>query len=133
MNRRIFTAGMAGLIPTAAMAQDATPETEHRPGSLLRQYLHAVWIDQNPDAIADYFDPDAMNLLDVQRDHRIAIDGMDEDQPLYIHSVTSDATTAMAYCTIHLVDDGPYDMFMIIHVASSGLIDTYRWMAQPEV
>jgi len=121
---------LAGLIPTAAMAQKATPEVEHRPGSLIRQYLHAVWGNRNPDAIADYFDPDAMNLLDVQRDHRIAVDGLREHQPLYIHVVNADATTAIAYCTLQLVDDGEYDMFMLIFVGSSGLINGYRSMAQ---
>lgn len=130
MNRRIFTAGMAGLIPSAAMAQEATSETEPRPGLLIRQYLHAVWGRRNPDAIADYFDPDAMNLLDVQRAHRIAVDGLREHQPLYIHVVTADAYAAMAYCTLQLVDDGEYDMFMLIFVGSSGLITGYRSMAQ---
>jgi len=128
MNRRVFTAGMAGLIPSAAMAQESTPMTEHRPGSLIRQYLHAVWGRRNPDAIADYFDPDALNLLDVQRDHRIAIDGLAEHQPLYINIVNSNATTAMAYCTLHLADDGESDMFMLIFVGTSGLITGYRWM-----
>ncbi|MDQ3541111.1 MAG: hypothetical protein M3440_10515 [Chloroflexota bacterium] len=130
MNRRVFTAGMAGLIPMSAVSQDATPEAEHRPGSLLRQYLHAVWGYRNPDAIADYFDPDAMNLLDVQRAHRIAVDGLREHQPLYINFVNANATTAMAYCTLQLVDDGEYDMFMLILVGSSGLINGYRWMAE---
>ncbi len=132
MNRRIFTAGMAGLIPSAAMAQEATSETEPRPGLLIRQYLHAVWGRRNPDVIADYFDGDTSYLLAVYKNHRIAIDGLAEHQPLYIHHVTSDATTAMAYCTLQLVDGGEYDMFMLIFVGSSGLITGYRWMAQPE-
>ncbi len=132
MNRRIFTASMAGLMPMTAMAQDATPELEHHPGSLLRRYLNDVWIERNPDAIADYFDGDALNLLDVQRGHRIALDGLREYRPLSIRLVTANATTAIAYCTLHLVDDAKYDMFMMIEVGSSGLIDGYRWMAQPE-
>lgn len=125
MNRRALMAGMAAIATTGTVAaQEATPTVS--PGDMMRRYLNDVWIHRNADAVADYFDADAFDLLDVQRDHRIAIDGIAEERPLDIRVITTSPQTAIAYCEVRLAEGDPYDMFMLIRLGDSGLIATYR-------
>ena len=67
MNRRVFTAGVAGLMPMTAMAQDATPvpASESISVSLITRYVNDVLNDGKSALLYDLLHPDIDDIEDV--------------------------------------------------------------------
>ena len=67
-------------------------------GSILRSYLEDVWIRRNANAVATYFDDEVRFLAEAVAKHKVELEGLAKTGPaIHIRSVTSDATTAIAY------------------------------------
>ena len=99
-------------------------------GSILRSYLEDVWIRRNANAVAMYFDDEVRFLAEAVAKHKIELEGLAETDPaIHIRSITSNAITAMAYCTASWADGKDYDMFLLIEINSRGRISYYRWMS----
>lgn len=118
------------MLPATGLAQ-ATPESDRpSPSRILRRYIADVWNDRNPDAIADFFQPDAFDLMDARRQHVILIDGLAEGpRPVHISAITeNDLGVAMAFGTIDWASSGEAMAFVVVAVDDSGLITAYQWL-----
>lgn len=59
MNRRSFVAGVPALIPAIAFAQDATPEAESWPETLLKNLIWTLFIDRSVTDATTLLSPEA--------------------------------------------------------------------------
>lgn len=130
MNRRLFAAGMAAMVPTVAQGQAATPANDGDPLVVLTGYIEAVIRDGEVSAIPDYFDSEALDLNAVTWDQADIRNGVGRDSAPVSSEITiafGDDRQAIALARIWSNQNYARDVFVAVDV-EAGKIVAYRWM-----